>query len=568
MEPWIKAWSDPVAGLRGTSANMCLADLRGDGEYNLVVADLAKRIRVYKGTQIAWESQLMDMPVAVEVFYSEQGKPAVPSLAVASGANLFIYKNAKPYFKFTLPNIDLSPDETSLWEALKTDSVSPIDALRTLSMLRERDIVLSTRSQELLSYDAPEAQVDFIQKNKEAPLLQSTFITCMTCVKKDQESDGSLSMLILGTEHRGIYILDHTGSAILKKVELPAVPSILSVSGLYSAEYRVLVVCRDAKVYMVKNGELMTSVIELETQACGLVRVDKHIFVGTIDQKIHCYHLKGRKMYSIYLPLPITNMQLLHMSITRNYKGLLVALADGSVRLYKDKNVVNTFATEEKIIGMTFGIYGREEGALVLNFKNGGLLVKMLHRRANLEAKGGLVGPPPEQDMPLNVPKKTKLYVEQAQREKDVASNMYTAFLKDMCSVRLRAAQSFLKTQNSGDVLTSSASNSNVRLNAFVQGIGPVFTLQLEVENLGKESIQGVLLTYIYSPALYKLTEPLVSFPVLLPAVKHCVQQEVTCVDRSGLADAIKVLLVAGDSALPLVSANLQMPATELSLFD
>ncbi len=55
---------------------------------------------------------------------------------------------------------------------------------------------------------------------------------------------------------------------------------------------------------------------------------------------------------------------------------------------------------------------GREEGTLLLFFKSGGMAVKMLARGARLN-RAVEAGPPKEQDIPLKVPKKTKLYVEQ-----------------------------------------------------------------------------------------------------------------------------------------------------------
>ena len=63
--------------------------------------------------------------------------------------------------------------------------------------------------------------------------------------------------------------------------------------------------------------------------------------------------------------------------------------------------------------------YGREDNSLALVFMSGSLQIKMLPRLANLEPTKGInSGPPPEQDIPLKVPKKTKLYIEQTQREK------------------------------------------------------------------------------------------------------------------------------------------------------
>ena len=43
----------------------------------------------------------------------------------------------------------------------------------------------------------------------------------------------------------------------------------------------------------------------------------------------------------------------------------------------------------------------------------GGLDVKILPRTANLEGGGGTSGPPPEQDIPLDIPKRTAVYIEQ-----------------------------------------------------------------------------------------------------------------------------------------------------------
>ena len=92
----------------------------------------------------------------------------------------------------------------------------------------------------------------------------------------------------------------------------------------------------------------------------------------------------------------------------------------------------------------------------------------------------GPPGPPPEQDIPLNVPKKTKLYVEQTQRERDQATEMHRLFQvcsaralllagggggltvvlvpffvavqRDLCKLRLTTARSYVKVITDGQV--------------------------------------------------------------------------------------------------------------------
>ena len=119
---------------------------------------------------------------------------------------------------------------------------------------------------------------------------------------------------------------------------------------------------------------------------------------------------------------------------------MLVALANGEVRLYNDKYLITTIKCDDIVTGMAFGVFGREEGSLALNFKSGGLTVKILQRQGNLAVSTHKPGAPPEQDIPLNVPKKTKLYVELTQREREQAPEMHRLFQKDLCKLRLRTA--------------------------------------------------------------------------------------------------------------------------------
>ena len=43
---WLNAWADPVANLPVPSSHLCLADVTGSGEVDLLAVDNANRIRV------------------------------------------------------------------------------------------------------------------------------------------------------------------------------------------------------------------------------------------------------------------------------------------------------------------------------------------------------------------------------------------------------------------------------------------------------------------------------------------------------------------------------------------
>ncbi len=61
------------------------------------------------------EHTLVDIPSAATSFYADDQTPRIPALAVAVGPNVFIYRNLRPYFKFTLPPETVSEVEKSVW---------------------------------------------------------------------------------------------------------------------------------------------------------------------------------------------------------------------------------------------------------------------------------------------------------------------------------------------------------------------------------------------------------------------------------------------------------------------
>lgn len=110
---WLDAHYDPVAGLHTFSSCVDLADLSGDGENRLVVGDLGSgssgmKLKVYSGTALTSESTLLDLPAGLVAFFMDLHEPRIPAVAVASGPCVYVYKNLRPYFKFTLPGLEVN----------------------------------------------------------------------------------------------------------------------------------------------------------------------------------------------------------------------------------------------------------------------------------------------------------------------------------------------------------------------------------------------------------------------------------------------------------------------------
>lgn len=94
----------------------------------------------------------------------DQSEPRVPAIAVASGTQIYIYKNMKPYFKFQLPSLAVHEVEKDLWAAASAaennlDLATLLDGLQNLRA-EIGDAKLTSRTQRLLMInDRAEAQV-------------------------------------------------------------------------------------------------------------------------------------------------------------------------------------------------------------------------------------------------------------------------------------------------------------------------------------------------------------------------------------------------------------------------
>ena len=84
---------------------------------------------MFRGTQLVSENTLLDLPTGVVAFHMDTTEPRVPAIAVASGAYIYIYKNLRPYFKFTLPTLEIQPMEKELWAQASTDQLEVNDQL-------------------------------------------------------------------------------------------------------------------------------------------------------------------------------------------------------------------------------------------------------------------------------------------------------------------------------------------------------------------------------------------------------------------------------------------------------
>lgn len=254
-----------------------------------------------------------------------------------------------------------------------------------------------------MALEGKEEQAKYVMEKVGQAMFQANYVTCMKAMNKNKEDAKSTSQLLLCNENKELIVMEPSGIKIKTTVKLPSVGVFLETHGQYDLDGKIFAACRDGKIYTVKGGVVTSQVFDIESKPVGMAYIDKSIVVAGMNNVISSYYGKGKKNYSIYMPCHITNIEKMIMKRTKTVKAILVALVNGEVRMYNDKFLITTIKCDDIILGMRFGVFGREDGSLVLNFKHGGLSVKMLQRQANLETSTHKPGPSLKQDIPLKI---------------------------------------------------------------------------------------------------------------------------------------------------------------------
>nr|XP_044997787.1 Bardet-Biedl syndrome 1 protein isoform X2 [Jaculus jaculus] len=566
---WLDAHYDPMANIHTFSSCLALADLHGDGEYKLVVGDLGPGgqqplLKVLKGPTVLRENPLPALPAAAACFLMEQHEPRTPAIALASGPCVYVYKNLRPYFKFSLPQLPPNPLEQDLWNQAKEDRIDHLTLKEMLEGIREKaEVPLSVQSLRFLQLELSEMEA-FVNQHKSKAIKRQTVITTMSTLKKNLADEDAVSCLVLGTENKELLVLDPEAFTILAKMSLPSVPAFLEVSGQFDVEFRLTAACRNGNIYILRRDSKHPKYcIELSAQPVGLVRVHKILVVGSTQESLHGFTHKGKKLWTVQMPAAILTMNLLEQR-SRGLQAVMAGLANGEVRIYRDKALLNIIRAPDAVTSLCFGRYGREDNTLIMTTRGGGLIIKILKRTAVFVEGTGEMGPPQAQAMKLNVPRKTRLYVDQTLREREAGTAMHRTFQTDLYLLRLRAARAYVQALESSLSPMSTTAREPLKLHAVVQGLGPTFKLTLHLQNTSTaRPVLGLQVCFLYNEALYALPRAFFKVPLLVPGLSYPLETFVESLSTKGISDMIKVLVLREGQSIPLLSAHINMPVSE-----
>ncbi|KAK3892623.1 hypothetical protein Pcinc_003512 [Petrolisthes cinctipes] len=192
-ERWLTAHHDPLASLYTFGSCMALADLHGDGDSKLIIADLG--------------TGAYNMKLKVKILAS----------CTSCGCGIWELHLHLQKLKAILQTLEVNPTEFDAWNQARDELLDVSMLYEILDSLRQEvgECGLTTRSQRFLMCHDHASQLTFLEQHKGFLLKRQTVVTCFSTLKKSHAEDDAISCLVLGTESANIFILDPEAFTIL-----------------------------------------------------------------------------------------------------------------------------------------------------------------------------------------------------------------------------------------------------------------------------------------------------------------------------------------------------------------
>ncbi|KAJ2952524.1 hypothetical protein O0L34_g6841 [Tuta absoluta] len=595
----ITRWLDVEVGtdeidLNTLPSNLALVDLQNDNEFKLVVGDLGRgeegpKLKVFRGALQIYDMVLPDIPLAVVYLNTSDTTPRNPPLlAVAFGSCVQLYRNMKPFYKYYLPSFELNSCEMEVWKQLTDAENKTEEALQPLieSLKAIPHKSLSLQSRNFLEMTT-EQQLEYLEQSPSLPENQLPEVTCIATMKFCSVDKNAVTCLVVGSEDGEIIVLDPQNFSQLSRAKLCAAkktPYQMVVTGLYTVDYRVTVATREKCVCLIKRdwreGRILFTTDD-HIIAIEVMPNDSSVMVICADNTLACYSKKGKKQWSLILehrPVSMALLGVMHLGVTLTG----VALASGHVHLYDGKARRDSLFVRDVASILKFGQLGQEEHVFVIITASGNLNLKILKRTADFNAHAAgveLVASNSIQQKPWLIPKKSKLFLEQAVRERENAIVMHETFQRELVRLRLLASKTLLEAHVKSDNSIGVGAMEPVRLSAEVEGLGPVFRVYLVLQNTSTErAVIGLSILFHVHATDYKVSNPFIKVPLLSPGAKlkfPCKIEEIfseninpevffrSVSGQGGERSLVKVLLLKEGQTKPVLAATVQMPPTD-----
>lgn len=219
------------------------------------------------------------------------------------------------------------------------------------------------------------------------------------------------------------------------------------------------------------------------------------------------------------------------------------------------------------------GRLGREEGVLAIATQGGGLCVKIFRRVATTEPSSVALEESLRHARTLSkaieVPKKSKEFVEQSLRERENPQLIHQIYQRDWFMLKLHTAKTYARlVSGQTPLLATSSEREPVQITYDLLGFGPQFKLLIRVVATGKLDPGPRYIACYFNEAEYEPDRRILPLPATLPvnrwfqyAVRvKCKRPEKQLQEEEA---EVRLLLVRRELGRPLWATSFAMPQSE-----
>uniref|UniRef100_A0A7E4WAL7 BBS1 domain-containing protein n=1 Tax=Panagrellus redivivus TaxID=6233 RepID=A0A7E4WAL7_PANRE len=566
---WIRLIFEANTNLHTSKANVTTANITGDGEFKLIVADQSPagcRIKLFKGLTLVGDTFLSDPPVGIVTFRSEDAM--VPCVAVAVGGSLLIYRNMRPYYRCNLEPMDQLNEEVELWKGIQEKQIDAEQLFTGLNHLRLRHGLqrLSFITQKYLTLTPKERPnaITTLLSDKAKIILTNVTVTYVTTMTRRVGTGETSDIIVISTE-QGIYWVDSAAFTIMAQHKVTeGTPMKIMASGYFEEEHRLLIALREGDICLLKrvgDGRISTNVMGLRTHVVAFCRTNTMLVIACRNHSlIFCNH-KGKKLTEKNVGETIVDVDNFEYE-PRVYKGALVALKN-RIDLYFDTLVVDSLKFDLSISWIRYGPCGREMNSLIIGHDDTSIGIYAF-RRAGIIDEAAASKPAKPSLAKLNIPKKTKTFVDQCYYERENLGRMFSSYQRDMYMLRFHVTRAFaeLTTTQSGVLPTKEADKMDISLD--LHGFGPFFRISLKINCADTMPDVSRWFAFAYDKSEYKCEKELIPVTKLVSRTTSTYSNGIQCLHpEKGLQSDVKVYLLASDRRSPFWTTTFEMPVSE-----
>ena len=105
--------------------------------------------------------------------------------------------------------------------------------------------------------------------------------------------------------------------------------------------------------------------------------------------------------------------------------------------------------------------------------------------------------------------------------------------------------------------------NVSLRATATVQGIGPLFRMNIKLQNTSPGLLTGVTMSINTDESMYDVGAAVISAGLLVPGVPYTFSTTVKCLTEEPVSGTVRVFVSHPPNPVPLITVVVDMPVAE-----